>query len=133
MPKGKFQLELSPATGVIVNVLLWGTTERADGIGRDVTGLAFLGFDGFYSFAIAQTIGFIPELPVLFEKGFDDGKLIRKEFLILWAVKVVMCALLERNVSTKKENEPLYLLVLFLNDSEEIEYNVSHSNDSSFR
>ncbi len=57
----------------------------------------------FYSIAIAETVVFIPELPVLFDEWLDNGQLISKEFLILGAVELVMSSLLERNVSTDKE------------------------------
>ncbi len=95
---------------------MWCTAERADSICWNVTGVAFPGPDRFYRFAIAEMIIFIPELPVLFDKRLDNGQLIGKEFLVLWAVEFVMSPLPERDVSADKENKPADLLILFLND-----------------
>jgi len=47
-----FAFELSTTTVVIVDIRMWGTAERTDGICRDITSLAFLGFDRLYGFAI---------------------------------------------------------------------------------
>ncbi len=76
-----------------------------------------MGPDWFYSLAIAKTVVFIPELPVLFDEWFDNGQFISKEFLVPGAVEFVMSPLLERDVSADKENKPANLFVLFLNDS----------------
>ena len=43
-------LKLSAAAGVIIDVVMRGATERADGICRNVTGFAFVGLDWFYGF-----------------------------------------------------------------------------------
>lgn len=110
-------LKLATAASIIVDVLMWCTTERAYGIHRNITGFAFLRLNWFYSLAIAEAVVFIPELPVLFDEWFDNGQLIGKEFLVLGAVEVIMSPLLERDVSADKENKPGNLFVLFLNDS----------------
>jgi len=112
-----FALELTTTARVIVDVLMRSPTERTYGIHGDITGFAFLRFHWFYSLAIAETIVFIPELPVLFDEWFDNGQFIGKEFLVLGAVELVMSPLLERNISADKENKPANLFVLFLNDS----------------
>lgn len=109
--------KLATAASIIVDVLMWCTTERTYGIRRDITGFAFLRLDWFYNLAIAETVVFIPELPVLFDERFDNGQFIGKEFLVFGAVEFVMSPLLERNVSADKENKPANLFVLFLNDS----------------
>ena len=94
-----------------------GAAERADGICRNVTGFAFLGFDWFYGSAVAEEVVFVPELPVLFDERFNDREFIGEGFLVFWAVYIIMSPLLKRNVSADKENKPADLFVLFLNDS----------------
>lgn len=93
-----------------------GAAERTDNICRNVTGVAFVGLDWFYGFAVAEEVIFVPNLPVLFEEWFDDRELIREELLIFRAVEFIMSPLLKRNVSANKKNEPANLLILFLND-----------------
>lgn len=110
-------LKLATAASIIVDVFMWCTTERTYGIQGDITGFAFLRLDWFYSLAIAETVVFIPELPVLFDERFDNRQFIGKEFLVFGAVELVMSPLLERNVSADKEDKPTNLFVLFLNDS----------------
>ena len=109
--------ELTAATCIIVDVLMWCTTERTYGIFRNGAGLTILGFDRFHGFAITEPVVFVPELPVLFGEGFDDGKLISEELLIFGAVEFVMGPLFQRDISADKENKPADLLMLFLNDS----------------
>ena len=70
------------------------------------------------SFAIAEAVVFVPEPPVLFDKGLDDGESVGGEFLILGTKDFVMSLLLERDVSADEENKPANLLRLFLNYSE---------------
>ena len=109
--------ELTAAACIIVDVLMWCTTERTYGIFRNGASLAFLGFDRFDGFAITQAVILVPEQPVLFDEGFDDGKLISEELLIFGAVEFVMGPLFQRDISADKENKPADLLMLFLNDS----------------
>jgi len=45
-------------------------------------------------------------VPVLFDEWFDDRKFVREELLVFRAVKFLMSPLLERDVSTEKENKP---------------------------
>lgn len=110
-------LKLATAASIIVDVLMWCTTERAYGIHRNITVFPFLRLNWFYSLAIAEPVVFIPELPVLFDEWLDNRQFIGKEFLVPGAVEFVMSPLLERNVSADKENKPANLFVLFLNDS----------------
>lgn len=72
--------------------------------------------DRFYSFAIAETIVFVPEQPVLLDERFDDRQFVREEPLILRAVDLIVSPLFERDISADKEDEPADLAILFLND-----------------
>lgn len=110
--------ELSASTGIIVDVIVRGTAKRADGIFGNGTNFAFLSFDWHDRFAIAEAVVFVPELPVLFDKGLDDRESVGGEFLILRTMNFVMSPLLERDVSADEENKPANLLRLFLNYSE---------------
>lgn len=111
-----FALKLSTAAGVVIDIDVRGTTERADGICGDAVGFAFVWADWRYGLAVAEAVIFVPELPVPDER-FDDGKFIREEFLVLWAVEFIMSPLFERDVFADEENKPADLFVLFLNDS----------------
>ena len=111
-----FAFELSTATSIIVDVLMGSSTKRTYGLLRNGAGLTFLGFDRFDGFAITQAVILVPEQPVLFDEGFDDGKLISEELLIFGAVEFVMGPLFQRDISADKENKPADLLMLFLND-----------------
>lgn len=108
--------ELPTSAAVIVDILMWGTAERADDLCGDIMGLALLGLDRFNWFAIPESVVFVPELPVLFDEWFDDGQFIGKELLVFRAMELVMGPLFERDVSADKKNEPAELLVLALND-----------------
>ena len=109
-------LKLATAASVIVNVLMWCPAERTYGIGGNRARFAFVGLDRFYGFAVAEPVVFVPELPVLFDERLDNRQLIRKEFLIFWAVEFIVSPLFERNISADKKNKPADLLILFLND-----------------
>ena len=109
-------LKLSAAARVVIDIVMRGAAERAGGICRNVTGFAFLGFDRFYGFAIAEEVVSVPELPVLLDERFDDREFIREELLVFRAVEFIMGPLLKRNVSANKKNEPANWLRLFLND-----------------
>jgi len=88
-----FAFELTTATGIVVDVLVRSTAERAVGIARDITRFVFVRLYRFDDFAIAKSVVLIPKLPILFEEWFDDGKLIGEEFLVLGAVEFVMSPL----------------------------------------
>lgn len=109
-------LKLSAAAGIVVDVLVWRTAERAYGIRGNRTGLVFVRLDRFYGLAITETVILVPEKPVLFDKRFDNGKFIRKEFLVFWAVDLIVSPLFERDISADKKNKPANLVILFLND-----------------
>ena len=111
-----FAFELSATTSIIVDVLMRGPAKRTYGVFRNGADLTLLGFDRFHSFAVTESVVFVPELPVLFEKRFDDRKLIGKELLVFWAVELIMSPLFQRNISANKENKPADLLILFLNN-----------------
>ena len=86
--------ELSAAAGIIVDIVMWGTTERTRGICGNGTGFALLRFYRRYCFSVTEAIILIPELPVLLDEGFDDRKLIGSKFLVFGAVDFVMSPLL---------------------------------------
>ena len=109
-------LKLSAAAGIVIEVVMRGAAERADGVRGNVTGLAFMRLDGFNGFAVAEAVVFVPELPVLFDKRFDDREFVCEELLVFRAMEFFMCPLLERDVSADKKNKPADLLILFLND-----------------
>ena len=77
-----FALVLSIAAIVIVKIMMGSTTKWADGISRNV-GIR-VSLYRFCRFAIFPEIILEKELPVLFNKGFDDRQAIRSEFLVLW-------------------------------------------------
>ena len=115
-PAADLAFELSATTSIIVDVLMRGPAKRTYGVFRNGADLTLLGFDRFHSFAVTESVVFVPELPVLFEKRFDDRKLIGKELLVFWAVELIMSPLFQRNISANKENKPADLLILFLNN-----------------
>lgn len=94
-----FAFELSPATGIIVDVLMGSPTERTYGIYRDSAGFTFLGFDRFDSLAVAKEVILVPELPVLLNEWLDEWKFIGKELLIFGVVEFTMSPLFERDES----------------------------------
>lgn len=75
-------LALPIATIVIIDIMMRCTTQRADGIFQKEFIIATL--NRFDRFAILPLIVFEKELPVLFDKGFNDRKLINLKFLIFW-------------------------------------------------
>ena len=83
-------LKLSAAARAVIDMVVRGAAERAGGICRNVTGFAFLGFDRFYGFAIAEEVVSVPELPVLFDEWFDDRKFIREGLLVFRAVEFIV-------------------------------------------
>ena len=97
-----FAFELSTTTSIVVDVLMRSSAKRARDIFRNSTVLTFLSFYRFHGFAITEQVVFVPESPVLFDEGFDDGKLISEEFLIFGAVEFVMSPLFQRDISADK-------------------------------
>jgi len=77
-----FALILTVTTIVVIDVMVGSPTKRADGIiGNGFTITAFYRFDRP---AIFPLIVFKKELPVLFDKSFNDREPVYLEFLIFW-------------------------------------------------
>ena len=74
-------LVLSIAAIVVVDEMVWSTTERTDGIFRN--GFTIATLNRLEEFSVLPLIVLQKELPVLFDKGFNDRELIDFEFLIL--------------------------------------------------
>jgi len=75
-----FALELTVTAVVVVNVVMRSATKRAYGVSGN--GFTIAALNWFNGFAILPLIVFEKELPVLFDKGFDDRKFINLEFLV---------------------------------------------------
>ena len=95
-----FALVLSIAAVVVVDEMVWSTTERTDGILWNGFRVATL--NRFKGFAILPLIVFQKELPVLFDKGFYNRELVNLKLLVLWRVGIIECPLLEGNISANK-------------------------------
>ena len=106
-------LKLTVAAIIVIDVMMRSTTKRADGVIRNCFAVTTL--NRFYRFTILPLIVFKKELPVLFNKGFDDRKLINFKFLILWRMGILKSPLFQRYVSADKVNKPTNLLMLVLN------------------
>ena len=95
-----FALILAIAAVVIVDVMMRSPTKRTYdvfGNGSPITAL-----NRFNRLSVLPLIIFEKELPILFDEGFDDRKLINLEFLILWRVGIIESPLLERDISADK-------------------------------
>ena len=108
-----FTLVLPIASIVVVDVMVWSTTQRADGILRNRFTVTTL--NRVDRFAILPLIVFEKELPVLFDKGLDDRKFINLEFLVLGRMGIIESPLSERDISANKVKKPTVLLVKVLN------------------
>ena len=64
--------------------------------------LAIVTLNRLNRFVILPLIVFEKELPVLFDKGFDDREFIHFKFLILWRMKIIKSPLFERDISANK-------------------------------
>ena len=95
-----FALVLTVSTIIVINVVMRSTTQRTDGIFGN--GFAIATLDRLNRFLIFPVIVFEKELPVLFDKGFDDGKLINLKFLILWRMGIIKSPLFKRDISADK-------------------------------
>lgn len=115
-PSADRALELSTAAGVVVDILVRSPAEGAYSICGDSTPLVFVGLNRFSSFAITEAVILVPELAVLFDERFDNGKFIGKELWVFRAVEFIVNPLLERNISADEKNKPANLVRLFLND-----------------
>ena len=108
-----FALILTVTAIVIVNVMMRSSAKRAYSIFWD--GLTITTLNRFDRLSILPLIVFEKELPILFDEGFDDRKLVNLEFLILRGVRIIESPLFQRNISADKVNKPADLLMLVLN------------------
>ena len=93
-------LVLTITTIVVIDVMVRSTTQRADGILRN--GFTIATLNRFDKLAIFPLIVFQKELPVLFNKGFDNRKFVNLEFLVLGGMGIIESPLLQRYVSANK-------------------------------
>ena len=93
-------LILAIATIVVVDELMRSATKRTHGIFRN--GFAVTTLNWLCRFTIFPMIVFEKELPILFDKGFDDRKLVDFEFLVLRRMGIIESPLFERNISANK-------------------------------
>ncbi len=108
-----FTKELAMAAIIVVNVVVRSPAKRADGIVRD--GFAIPALNRLHRLAIFPLVVFEEKLPVLFDKGFDNGKCIRLELLVFRGVRVIKSPLLKRDISADEVNQPTILLIKVLN------------------
>ena len=104
-----FTLVLTVTSIIVVYVVMWSPTQRADGIFRN--GFTITALNWFYRLTVFPLIVFKKKQPVLFDKGFDDRKLIDLKFLILWGMGIIKAPLLKRDISADKVNQPTVLLI----------------------
>lgn len=108
-----FTKELPMATIIVVNVVVRSPAKRADGIIRD--GFAIPALNRLHRLAIFPLEVFEEKLPVLFDKGFDNGECIHLELLVFRGVRVIKSPLLKRDISADEVNQPTILLIKVLN------------------
>lgn len=90
-------LVLPVAAIVIIEIVVRGTAERADGIHRD--GFSVTPLDRPGGFAILPEIVLQEELPVLFDEWLDDGEAVSGKLLVFRGVGIIEGPLLERDMS----------------------------------
>lgn len=95
-----FALILTVAPIIVVNVMMRSPTQRADGIFRN--GFTIAALNRFDRLTVFPLVVFKKELPVLFDKGFDDRKRIDFKFLIFWRMGIIKSPLFEGNISANK-------------------------------
>ena len=95
-----FTLVLAVAAIVIVEEMVGSTTQRTDSILRN--GFAVATLNRLNGLAILPQIVLQKELPVLFDKGFNDRELVDFEFLILGRMGIIESPLFKRNISADK-------------------------------
>ena len=108
-----FALILTVTAIVIVEVMMRSSAKRANSIFWD--GLTITTLNRFNRLSILPLIVFEKELPILFDEGFDDRKLVNLEFLILRGVGIIESPLFQWYISADKVNKPADLLMLVLN------------------
>ena len=84
-------LILSIGTIVVIDVMMRSAAEWANSIFGNGSPVSAL--NRFDRFLIFPKIVFQKELPILFNEGIDDRKLIRSKLLILWRMDFVMSPL----------------------------------------
>lgn len=95
-----FTLVLTVTAIIVIDVVMWSPTQRADGIFRN--GFSITSLNWFDRLTVFPLVVFKKKLPVLLDKGFDDRKLINLKFLILWRMGIIKSPLFERNISANK-------------------------------
>ena len=93
-------LVLAVAAIIVVDEMVGSTAKRTDGIFGN--GFAIATLNGFEGLTILPLIVFEKKLIVLFDKGFDDRKLIHFKFLVLWRMGILKSPLLKRDISANK-------------------------------
>ena len=93
-------LVLTIATIIVIDEKMGSTTQRADGILGN--GFAVATLNRLNRFAILPLIVFQKELPVLFDKRFDDREPVDLEFLISGRMGIIESQLPQRNISANK-------------------------------
>lgn len=95
-----FTLVLTVSAVVVVDEMVWGTTERTDNVLGN--GFTIPALNRFYGFTVLPVVVLEEKLPILFDKGLDQRELVNLEFLILWGVGIIMSPLLKRNIFADK-------------------------------
>ena len=90
--------------------MMGSTTKWAYGIFGNRFTITTLNF--LYRFSVFPLIVFEKELPILFDKGFDNRELIDFVLLILWRMGIIESPLFERDISIDKVNKPANLFLL---------------------
>ena len=108
-----FALILSVSAIVVVDKMVRCTAKRAYSVYGNTFSIAAL--HGFQMLVVFPMIVFKKELPILFDEGFDDRKLIHFKLLIFWRMGIIESPLFERDISTDKVNKPANLFMLVLN------------------
>ena len=104
-----FTLVLTVTTVIVVDVVMWGATQRTDDILRN--GFTIAALNWFYRFTVFPLVVFQKKLPIL----FDNRKLINFKFWILGRMRVIKSPLFERYMSANKVKKPADLFMLVLN------------------
>ena len=95
-----FALELTVAAIVVVDEMVWSTTQRTDGIFGN--GFTITTLNRFNRLAILPLIVFQKELPVQLDKWFDNRKFINLKFLVLGGMGIFESPLFEWDISANK-------------------------------
>ena len=95
-----FALILAVATIVIVYEVVRGTAHWTDDIFWD--GFTIAALDWSEGFSVFPLIVFEKEVPVLFDKCFDNRELVNLKLLISWGMGIIESPLPERNIFADK-------------------------------